>query len=273
VLHTINNLSRAFHGLTTPALADIEVLYKSQDYIIVNKHHDLLINANGDYKGITVQSQLKHLYPMLANPNLVHEFRFSHRLDFSTSGCLCISLNKLAANRVGKAFCKRETSKYYLALLRGHVTASRLEMNKPIGRDGRTGMDHMMCTADRPYCEKPDMAVTILVVLQRGIYKNYPATKVLLKPVTGRRHQLRVHCSDIGHTIVGDFTYSNRRDTQPPRMFLHAYRLVLPLLGDDNEIIDVTTQDPFTDSYQNWLPVETVLSLSEDAFTSINMKT
>lgn len=63
-----------------------------------------------------------------------------------------------------------------------------------------------------------------LLVLERGIYGSYPATKVLLRPFTGRRHQLRVHCSIIGHTIIGDYTYSNKHDVLPPRMFLHSFR-------------------------------------------------
>lgn len=66
--------------------------------------------------------------------------------------------------------------------------------------------------------------------------------QVLLNPVTGRRHQLRVHCHEIGHRIVGDFTYSNRKDTDPRRMYLHALRLELNL---EIEKIDLETRDPF----------------------------
>ena len=72
--------------------------------------------------------------------------------------------------------------------------------------------------------KKSRPAQSKLLVLERGIYESYPATKVLLRPLTGRRHQLRVHCHTIGHTIVGDYTYSRRHDITPPRMFLHALR-------------------------------------------------
>lgn len=68
-------------------------------------------------------------------------------------------------------------------------------------------MGHKMCTDEHWYCKRPRSAMTRLRVLELGTYDNYPATKVLLKPITGRRHQLRVHCSALGHTIVGDFSY------------------------------------------------------------------
>jgi len=84
-----------------------------------------------------------------------------------------------------------------------------------------------MCTADNMCCIKPRNSHTRLVVLERGVYMSYPATKVLLLLITGRRHQIRVHCSTIGHTIVGDYTYSGRKDTSPNRTFLHSYRYSL----------------------------------------------
>ena len=52
--------------------------------------------------------------------------------------------------------------------------------------------------------------------------------KVIMEPLTGRRHQLRIHCHSLGHTILGDYTYSDRSDTKPKRMYLHAYKIDLP---------------------------------------------
>ena len=66
-----------------------------------------------------------------------------------------------------------------------------------------------MCTSDSIFCEKPRNSYTVLVVLEHGFLKSKPATKILLAPGTGRRHQLRVHCHHIGHTVIGDYTYSD----------------------------------------------------------------
>ena len=81
-----------------------------------------------------------------------------------------------------------------------------------------------MCTSDSIFCQKPRNSSTGLLVLELGFIDNKPATKILLYPKTGRRHQLRVHCLYIGHTIIGDYTYSGKKDTAPYRTFLHALR-------------------------------------------------
>lgn len=172
-----------------------------------------------------MQLQLRELFPDLVNPNLQHDFYFVHRLDYATSGIICIALHKKACSAATVAFSERKTKKYYLALLRGHVACEIMDIYKPIGEDSeQKSGNHRMCTASDPHCISPRSAHTRMLVLQLGFYDQYPATKVLLRPVTGRRHQLRVHCADIGHTIVGDYTYSNRQDVLPHRMFLHAFR-------------------------------------------------
>jgi len=113
-----------------------------------------------------------------------------------------------------------------------------------------------------PPCLKEREASTRLVVLQRGRYSGQPATKLLLYPTTGRRHQLRVHCHHLGHTIVGDYTYSSRHDLLPPRMFLHAARLVL---DTRLEQLDICTGDPFTpeDEARDWEVEEELCSLQQ----------
>lgn len=77
----------------------------------------------------------------------------------------------------------------------------------------------------------------------------------------GRTHQLRVHCSAIGHPVVGDFTYSHKKDSSPYRMMLHAYYLRIPT---SKELIEVCAPDPFiTAMDSNWVPHHVVHRLDE----------
>jgi len=258
-------------GQLPATIHDIEIAHKSPHYIIVNKHYDVLINSNSDKDTVTVQTQLRRLYPDLVNPRLGHEFLFSHRLDFSTSGLLCISVHKKAAAAVTKCFVKKQVDKYYLAILRGHLSKDILNVHLPIGEDIREEWFKIkMTTSQSPYAGKCRNAHTRILVLQKGLYNNYPSTKVLMKPITGRRHQLRVHCSESGHGIVGDYTYSNRRDLLPYRMFLHAYRMIIP---SEFEHIDICTKDPFSenDPRNLWKPVETINELNEEAFKTLKL--
>ncbi|XP_050537005.1 RNA pseudouridylate synthase domain-containing protein 1-like [Daktulosphaira vitifoliae] len=247
-------------GFLSSSHIEIEVLYESSDYLIVNKPEDVYVNNHFKEKP-SLDLLLSAKYPHLVNNNLEHSFYFVHRLDFVTSGVICIALNKKACAAASNRFQKRTSKKFYLALLRGHVSVNNLELTKSIGYCSKEiSGNHKMCTAENLTCIKPRFAHTKLVVIERGIFMSYPATKVILQLVTGRRHQIRVHCSEIGHTIVGDFTYSNRKDITPHRTFLHSYMLNLHI---DN--LKVQTDDPFTEEKLNglWKPIEFITKLND----------
>ncbi|XP_066259008.1 RNA pseudouridylate synthase domain-containing protein 1-like [Euwallacea similis] len=229
---------RVKHQFTT------SVAFSNKHYIVVNKQPDLKINSNQKYEP-TLQTYLRQTFPNLANKNLYHEFYFPHRLDFATSGLLCIPKTKEACKAVSSAFSGRTTRKYYLALVRGWLSKDLVDINIPIGEDGREPHIQKMCAQQEAlYCRNSRVAQTIITILEEGVFNNFPTTKILCRPISGRRHQIRVHCSSIGHTIVGDYTYSNRKDVTPARMYLHSLRLHLPnKMGD----IDVATKDPFVE--------------------------
>ncbi|XP_067911867.1 RNA pseudouridylate synthase domain-containing protein 1 [Heterodontus francisci] len=149
----------------------------------------------------------------------------------------------MAAAKAYRCFRDRRVTKIYLALVRGHVSVNRMMIDRAIGKNTTEGMTHMMCTEGTQGCQNPKPSLTEMTALERGFYSGDPVTKVLLQPLTGRTHQLRVHCSSVGHPIVGDFTYSMKTDSSPYRMMLHAHHLQIPVEG---ELIEVTTADPFT---------------------------
>ncbi|KAM9179041.1 RNA pseudouridylate synthase domain-containing protein 1 isoform 1-T1 [Mergus octosetaceus] len=218
------------------------ILYQSPDFIVVNKHWDVRIDSKMWYETLTLQGQLKRRFPELADPDTYYGF----------SGALCVALNKAAAGSAYKCFKDRLVTKAYLALVRGHVAQSRMTILYAIGKNTTEGMTHMMCIDGTEGCENPKPCQSELIVLEHGSYSGDPVTKVLLQPLTGRTHQLRVHCSAIGHPIVGDFTYSHKKDSSPYRMMLHAYYLRIPT---GKELIEVCAPDPFvTEMDSNWVP-------------------
>lgn len=119
---------------------------------------------------------------------------------------------------------------------------------------------------DQPIDDDPDhefrMAIkssgkpaqTKITVVQRGLYtyreektgteKSIPVSKVSLSPISGRRHQLRVHLQHIGHPIVGDFNYEIEY-TDTFRMMLHAHKICFPFTG--SEELKAEAEDPFVD--------------------------
>lgn len=92
----------------------------------------------------------------------------------------------------------------------------------------------------------------------------------VLSSLLGRTHQLRVHCSSVGHAVVGDVTYSLGADNTPYRMMLHAYFLRIPL---EREVIEVTASDPFVSKLDpNWTLKTRVRNL-QSLMTEIVTKT
>ncbi|RMC17545.1 hypothetical protein DUI87_05208 [Hirundo rustica rustica] len=166
---------------------NLSILYQSSDFIVVNKHWDLRIDSKMWYETLTLQSQLKHRFPELADPDTYYGFRFCHQLDFSTSGALCVALNKAAAGSAYKCFKERLVTKAYLALVRGHVRQSRMTIRYAIGKNTTEGMTHMMCIEGTEGCENAKPCQSELVVLEHGSYGGDPVTKVLLQPLTGQQ--------------------------------------------------------------------------------------
>lgn len=139
-----------------------------------------------------------------------------------------------------------------------------LKISYATGEDTRyQNTSKKMCTPNSgDFCKAPRNCETQLFVLEHGTYDGYNASKILLKPVTGRRHQLRVHCYEIGHSIIGDYTYGDEIDKLAPRMYLHACRLSIQ---NRIENIDIQTEDPFSEQLLDgkWLTITLLKSLSD----------
>ena len=74
----------------------------------------------------------------------------------------------------------------------------------------------------------------IYPLLRTYLRRDLPVTVVLLRPITGRRHQLRVHCCQLGHPILGDWTYEGpKKETELGRMWLHAWEIAGTLKKPD----------------------------------------
>lgn len=256
----------------------VRILYHTDNFLIVDKPYDMLINSNDDTKKPTLQAEISSLLPHLVNPKLGHGFYFTHRLDYITSGVICLALNKEAARVASNAFELRTAKKLYLALLHGHVQQPHIFIDKSIelvlsGINDNANEDrHEMCTSDKNFCKNPRKAFTVLLVLEHGFKNGIEATKVLLFPKSGRRHQLRVHCADIGHPIIGDYVYSDKEETEQYRTFLHSYRLIL---YNKLENLDIKSIDPFTasDSQNQWEPTDTLKVLDNNILSYIEQLT
>jgi 23S rRNA pseudouridine1911/1915/1917 synthase len=147
-----------------------------------------------------------------------------HRLDKDTSGVIIATYDDEALTFLANQFKQRKTRKTYVAIIRGNLPQSRGRIETFIARD-RHNRKLFCCTKDRG-----KHAVTLYRVVRT--FGNYAL--VLLRPKTGRTHQLRVHMRYLGCPILGDPLYSTKKDARFPdaTLMLHALRLTLTLPGE-----------------------------------------
>ena len=151
-----------------------------------------------------------------------------HRLDKDTSGTLVVAKNDMAHQSLSSQFKMREVRKLYLALVYGEVKLPAGVIDFPIGRHP-TDRKKMSIRSRR---SRPTVTRWKVIEAFSGV------TLLEIDLMTGRTHQVRVHCAAIGHPIVGDSTYGGKRRwkdlAQGPkqdvlkairRQMLHAWKL------------------------------------------------
>jgi 23S rRNA pseudouridine955/2504/2580 synthase len=152
--------------------------------------------------------------------------RLVHRLDKDTSGLLLIARTGQAAKRLSQSFRDRETEKLYWAVVVGVPPRPDGAIDLPLAK--RPGArDRETMQVDH---EEGQKALTHFKVLDRAANR---AALLALWPRTGRTHQLRVHCAEIGCPILGDRKYGGEEAllatiADARRLHLHARRITLP---------------------------------------------
>ena len=197
----------------------LEILYQDDHLVAINKPHGLLVHRSpiaADASEFAIQmlrDQIdQYVYPC-------------HRLDRKTSGVLLFAKDKETQATVNALFQERKVDKEYIAIVRGWT-------------DDQTHIDYAL-TNDRGVTQD---AVTDLITLDRseidvalGKYSTQRYSLVLLKPQTGRMHQLRKHMAHLRHPIIGDRPHGCNKQNKLFRdrwnmmtMMLHARQLQLP---------------------------------------------
>jgi tRNA pseudouridine32 synthase / 23S rRNA pseudouridine746 synthase len=158
-----------------------------------------------------------------------------HRLDRDTSGLMVMALDAAAQRELSRQFAERMAEKLYLAVVFGSVQPDagvvELPLCKDFDRPPRHRIDPLL---GRPAC-------THWRVLERSADR----TRLELRPVTGRSHQIRVHLAAMGWPILGDNLYAHEAARgMAPRLLLHAWRLAIQH-PDDGRSISWTAPCPF----------------------------
>ncbi|MBS3046135.1 RluA family pseudouridine synthase [Enterobacter mori] len=210
--------------IAPPCLDEIEILWQDEHLLLIDKPSGLLSLSGKNPQNLdSVHYRLVQNFP---GCTLVH------RLDFGTSGIMVIALNKAINAALCHQFSQRAVKKVYSALLCGHVENDEGVIDAPIAKDPALFPLMSICAVTG----KP--ARSRYRVIERFYQTTgLPLTRVALTPETGRTHQLRIHCQQLGHPILGCDLYGGLEwpgAETTPRLMLHASGLdfVHPVSGE-----------------------------------------
>lgn len=195
----------------------LDIVYEDDYVLIVNKPYNLPSIPSKDHRNGTLANRILHYYNINNIPSTVH---IVTRLDKDTSGLMLIAKNRFVHNLFSKAQQKKTIQRIYYALVQGNIENVGT-INTPIGRkDGSI--------IERIVREDGQHAVTHFEKIS-NINGN---SLVKIKLETGRTHQIRVHFSSIGHSLLGDELYGGSTDLIQ-RQALHSTELSFfhPFLG------------------------------------------
>jgi 23S rRNA pseudouridine955/2504/2580 synthase len=197
------------------------VLYRDRDALIIDKPAGLAVQG-----GTGTERHLDALLDALRfdapeRPRLVH------RLDKDTSGVLALARSAAAASWLAEAFRRKEARKLYWAAVVGLPQPAQGRIDLALAKQG--GGQGERVRSD----EEGQRAVTYYSIVEHAGRR---IAWLALVPVTGRTHQLRVHCAAIGTPILGDGKYGGRDAflagvELPKRLHLHARSIRLPRPG------------------------------------------
>jgi 23S rRNA pseudouridine1911/1915/1917 synthase len=213
-----------------PAVIDLPIIYEDDDCVVMNKPLGLLTHARGgEDREASVASFLRKYVSDLTGDRA----GIVHRLDRATSGVIIGAKTPEALAWLQKQFSQRKVKKSYVAIVAGHLKQPEAIIDMPIernpkapatfrvGPNGKSANTHYLVEQETP---------------------SY--SLLLLRPETGRTHQLRVHLAQVGHPIVGDTLYDGK---PAERLYLHAQSLEITLPSRERRSFEAATPAAFAE--------------------------
>lgn len=204
----------------------MEILYRDRHYVAVNKAAGLLVHRT------RIDSRERRYAMQLLRDRLGVRVYPVHRLDKPTAGVLLFALSPSAAASMTRQFAAQRVQKRYLAVVRGRVVGTML-IDHAL-REQRDLMTDALADADKPaQVARTELCslATVELPIAAGRYASSRYSLLELRPLTGRKHQLRRHLKHISHPIVGDTTHGDGRHNRVFREHFDCNRLLLACTG------------------------------------------
>jgi len=211
-----------------PYAFPLEIIYEDDYLLLVNKPDGMSTIPSHEHPTQTLANALAYHYAQTNHSGAMH---FVTRLDYDTSGLVLVAKHSHIHHLFDRAQEKKEIKKEYLALCTGTPTPAQGEINFPIARVPGSVIKREV---------NPEGQTACTLYRTEQTYANY--SRLRLRLLTGRTHQIRVHLSALGHPLLGDSLYGGSQELIK-RQALHCYALQFqhPLTG---ELLQFTCEPP-----------------------------
>ncbi|MCK5221354.1 MAG: RluA family pseudouridine synthase [Candidatus Aminicenantes bacterium] len=222
-------------------------LYEDEHLLIINKPQGISVHRGAGINEPTIADYFQFNYPDSKTTGDSERPGIVHRLDKGTSGVLILAKSVKAFSELQKKFKKREIKKTYCAIVKGKMRFINGHINSPIKRNPK---DRRKFTID-PGGESINSKDALTHYRTRYEFQN--STYIFIEPHSGRTHQIRVHMSSLGNSVLGDDLYGEKSSF--PRLALHAYSISFSHPVHKSRIIYSHAPIPqiFRDYFQNKL--------------------
>lgn len=203
----------------------LDILYEDDDVIVVNKPAGMVVHPGaGNYQGTLVNALLYHCKDSLSGIGGVLRPGIVHRIDKETSGILVVAKNDFAHVHLSEQFKKHTIERVYQAFVWGVVKQKEGVVSSLIGRSSSNRQKMAVVTVNGKH------AVTHYECVD--IYPKVPASLIKCVLETGRTHQIRVHMTSLGHSLIGDSVYGMVPKSAPSQLrFFQRQALHASFLG------------------------------------------
>ena len=203
----------------------LDIIFENDDLIVVNKPAGMVVHPAAGHSSGTLVNAVLGYDPDIEGIGGEERPGVVHRLDKETSGLILLAKNERAHRWLQDQFRLRKVEKTYLALVDGKPPTPSGRVETYIGRDPSHRKQMAIVSESRGR-----EAISEYKTVES--FANH--TLLEFHPLTGRTHQIRLHCAFLGCPIVGDEVYGRKKSTvKINRHFLHAYRLKIMLPGQN----------------------------------------
>ena len=217
------------------------ILFENERLIVLNKPAGIAVHG-GSGISVGVIEGMRQLRPDARFLELVH------RLDRDTSGCLMIAKKSSYLKQLQRLLQdKDELEKHYVCVVHGRWSKRKQQVNLPLSKN-------VLASGERISRVQADGKSALT---EYGVIEQSNSLSMLsARPITGRTHQIRVHCTATGFPIVGDSKYGDeaadaRLSLGHKRLMLHALRLVIP----DGTGGKITVEAPLDETFNTALKI------------------